>query len=226
MPSAEEYPMDELRQTVRVDVFSDVACPWCFIGLRNLQAARDAWEGPSPEIHWRAFQLQPDHPPRGIPFRELVETKFGGPERYAQMTAHLISVGAEAGIPFAMDRITVSPNTRLAHGVIAAARGSGDEEAVVDALFTGYFSEGVDITDPDAVVALLEAHGAIVGAGAIVAAAAAGRYDAQVDADLAIGAEIGVQAVPVFVADGVRGIVGAQPPEAITQLMLGELAAD
>lgn len=217
--------MAEPQQPVRMDVFSDVACPWCFVGMRNLQAARDAWAGPPPEIHWRAFQLQPDHPPRGVPFRELIETKFGGQERYDQMTAHLISVGAEAGIPFALDRIAVSPNTRLAHGVIAGARGTGAEEAVVDALFTGYFCEGVDITDPEAVVALLERHVAIDGAAALVADAVAGRYDAQVDADLAIGAEIGVQAVPVFVADGVRGIVGAQPPSAITQLMAGDFAA-
>ncbi len=217
--------MDETRPPVRMDVFSDVACPWCFIGLRNLQAARDAWEGPPPEIHWRAFQLQPDHPPRGVPFRELVETKFGGQERYGQMAAHLIAVGAEAGIPFAMDRVTVSPNTRLAHGVIAGARGTGCEEAVVDALFTGYFCEGVDITDPEALVGLLERHAAIDGVAALVADAVAGRYDALVDADLAIGAEIGVRAVPVFVADGVRGIVGAQPPRAIAQLMSGTFDA-
>ena len=92
------------------------------------------------------------------------------------MTAHLIAVGAEAGIPFAMDRITVSPNTRLAHAVIAGARGTGCEEAVVDALFTGYFCEGVDITDPEALVGLLErARGDLTAGAALVADAVAGR---------------------------------------------------
>jgi predicted DsbA family dithiol-disulfide isomerase len=214
--------MDAGPRPVRLDVFSDVACPWCFVGFRNLQRARTEWDGPPLDIHWRAFQLQPQTPPRGIPFNELVETKFGGPERYAEITAHLVAVGAEAGIPFAMDHITVSPNTRLAHVVIAAARQAGHAEAVIDALFTGYFCEGVDITDPDALVGLLAAHRADPDPEGLVAAARAGEFDAGVDADLQIGAEIGVRAVPVFIADGSRGIVGAHPPEALRRLVLGE----
>lgn len=218
--------MDDGRPAVRLDVFSDVACPWCFVGFRNLQRARADWDGPPLDVRWRAFQLAPDNPARGIPFRELVETKFGGPERYAQMTEHLVSVGAEAGIPFAMDRITVSPNTHLAHAVIAAAGAGGHAEAVVGALFAGYFCEGVDITDPDALVALLGAQDADPDPAGLVAAARAGELDASVAADLAIGAEIGVQAVPVFIADGSRGIVGAHPPEALRELVLGEFGAD
>jgi len=214
------------RQAVRLDVFSDVACPWCFIGFRNLQRARADWDGPPLEIHWRAFQLAPENPPRGVPFRDLVQTKFGGPERYAQMAEHLTSVGAEAGIPFALDRIAVSPNTRLAHAVIAAARDTGDAEAVIAALFAGYFCEGVDITDADALVALVSGHSAHPDPAGLVGAAQSGDLDASVEADLAIGAEIGVRAVPMFIADGSRGIVGAHPPEALRQLVLGELGPD
>ena len=69
--------MNGVRQPVRVDVFSDVACPWCFVGFRNLQRARADWDGPPMDIRWRAVQLAPENPPRGIPFAELVETKFG-----------------------------------------------------------------------------------------------------------------------------------------------------
>jgi len=218
--------MDAGPQPVRLDVFSDVACPWCFVGFRNLQRARSDWDGPPLDIHWRAFELQPEHPPRGIPFDELVDAKFGGPERYAEVTAHLVAVGAEAGIPFAMDRITVSPNTRLAHAVIAAAGQRGHAAPVVDALFTGYFCEGVDITDPEALVALLGAHQADPDPAGLVAAARSGELDARVEADLQIGAEIGVQAVPVFIADGSRGVVGAHPPEALRRLVLGEFGGD
>jgi len=218
--------MNDAGQTVRLDVFSDVACPWCFVGFRNLQRARADWDGPPLDIHWRAFQLAPENPPRGIPFRTLVETKFGGPERYAQITARLVAVGAEAGIAFAMDRIAVSPNTRLAHAVIAAARSTGQTEAVVEALFTGYFCEGVDITDPAALVELLRAHDVDRDPAGLVAAAESGELDASVDADLAIGAEIGVRAVPVFIAEGIRGIVGAHPPEALRQLVLGEFGSN
>jgi predicted DsbA family dithiol-disulfide isomerase len=218
--------MEDQASGVRMDVFSDIACPWCFVGLRNLQQVRRNWDGPPVEIHWRAFQLEPGHPPQGVPFSELVETKFGGPERYAQMSARLVEVGAQAGIRFALDRIRVSPNTRLAHAVIAGARATGDEEAVVDALFTGYFCEGVDISDPDAVVALLGDRGVASAPEALVADARGGRYDEQVDSELALGAEIGVRAVPVFIADGVRGVVGAQPPEVLAALLTGDLAGE
>lgn len=217
--------MNNGDQTVRLDVFSDVACPWCFVGFRNLQRAQADWDGPRLDIHWRAFQLAPENPPLGIPFAELIESKFGGPERYATITANLVAAGAEAGIPFALDRIAVSPNTRLAHALIAAAGRTGGAESVVDALFTGYFCEGVDITDPEALIALLRAHDADPDPEGLVAAAHSGALDASVEADLRIGADIGIQAVPVFIADGTRGIVGAHPPEALRQLVLGELEA-
>jgi predicted DsbA family dithiol-disulfide isomerase len=121
-----------------MDVFSDVACPWCFIGVRNLQQVLADWEGPAPEVHYRAFQLSPDHPPEGIPFDDLVETKFGGRDRFDAMNQAVKDAGRQAGITFAMDRIQVSPNTRLAHAVIAASRSTGHDDAVVDALFSGY----------------------------------------------------------------------------------------
>jgi predicted DsbA family dithiol-disulfide isomerase len=209
-----------------MDVFSDVACPWCFIGFRNLQRVLGDWEGPAPEVYYRAFQLSPEHPAEGIPFDDLVATKFGGRERFSAMSEAVRAAGAQAGISFAMDRIAVSPNTRLAHAVIAASRRSGSEQAVVEALFSGYFSEGVDITDAGAIVALLESRDAITDPAGLVAQAGSGAWDAHVDADLAIGAEIGVRAVPVFIADGVRGVVGAQPPEVLRRLMLGGFATE
>ena len=123
------------RRRVTLDVFSDVACPWCFVGLRMLQRAREGWDGPEIDVRWRGFQLEPEHPPRGRPFREVIDHKLGGSRGYAQMTARLEAIGAEVGIPFALDRIVVSPNTRLAHAVIAQSRLTGDPEAVVEALF-------------------------------------------------------------------------------------------
>jgi predicted DsbA family dithiol-disulfide isomerase len=190
-----------------------------------IQRAQEGWDGPQIDVRWRAFQLAPDNPPRGRPFREVIEDKLGGPAGYAQMSARLAAIGAEVGIPFAIDRIGVSPNTRLAHRVIAQARLSGDPDAVVEALFTGYFCEGVDITDPDEIVALLRAHGADPHPEQLVATAQVGEADALVEEDLAIGARIGASAVPLLIADGTRGIVGAQPPEAIRRLVLGTEAA-
>ena len=80
---------------VTLDVFSDVACPWCFVGLRMIQRAQEGWDGPQIDVRWRAFQLAPDNPPRGRPFREVIEDKLGGPAGYAQMSARLAAIGAE-----------------------------------------------------------------------------------------------------------------------------------
>lgn len=214
------------RRRVTLDVFSDVACPWCFVGLRMLQRAREGWDGPEIDVRWRAFQLEPEHPPRGRPFREVIDHKLGGPRGYAQMTARLEAIGAEVGIPFALDRIVVSPNTRLAHAVIAQSRLTGDPEALVEALFTGYFCEGVDVTDPDAIVLLLRDHDADRRPEQLVAGARSAVTEASVDEDLAIGARIGASAVPLWIADGSRAIVGAHPAEAIRQLVLGTETGD
>ena len=214
--------MEQSSDHVVLDVFSVVACPWCFVGLRMLQQAREGWDGPSVDLQWRAFQLAPENPPEGISFARVIEEKFGGAQQYEAATDRLREVGREVGIPFALERIKVSPNTRLAHAVIAQARQTGDPDVVVEALFTGYFCEGVNISDPEEIVALLGRHGADPDPAQLIAAAQTAGAQASVDEDLAIGARIGASAVPLFVVDGVRAIVGAHPPEAIRQLILGD----
>jgi len=214
--------MEPSSDQVVLDVFSDVACPWCFVGLRMLQQAREGWDGPSVDLQWRAFQLAPENPPEGIPFARVIDEKFGGAQQYAAATDRLREIGREVGIPFALERIAVSPNTRLAHAVIAQARQAGNPDAVVEALFTGYFCEGANISDPTQIVAVLRCHSADSDPVQLVAAAQTTDAQRAVDEDLAIGARIGASAVPLFVADGVRAIVGAHPPDVIRQLILGD----
>jgi predicted DsbA family dithiol-disulfide isomerase len=198
-----------------LDVWADIACPWCFIGHRHLGQVVPA-DGLDVLVRHRAFQLQPDLPPRGAPMRPFFEEKFGGPEAMSEVFAQVKAVGEQVGIAFDFEAMPVAPNTVLAHRALAAlAHDPADQRAATHALFSAYFERGFDVTDP-----------LVVGA---VVAEATGRSDVDellgpasltaVEDDLAHAAALGISAVPTFVADGRIAVQGAQPPEVLRALL-------
>src|SRR5438477_8473913 len=116
-----------------VDVVSDVVCPWCYVGKRKLERALDELKRREPgleiAVRWHPFELNPELPAEGIPRRAYLEAKFG-----ASVGVHtrVQTVGSSIGIDFDFDRITVQPNTRDAHRLIAWAQGFGDAEPLVE----------------------------------------------------------------------------------------------
>ncbi|MCA9142606.1 MAG: DsbA family oxidoreductase [Planctomycetales bacterium] len=126
-----------------VDVISDVICPWCYIGRRRLEKAFAAFGKPV-EVRWHPFQMNPTMPKEGISRREYRTKKFGSWERSQELDAHVVSVGKEEGIGFAFDRMERTPNTLDAHRLIWLADRKGVQDAVVEALFWAYFTEGKD----------------------------------------------------------------------------------
>src|SRR3712207_611057 len=132
---------------MEIAVFSDVVCPWCYIGKRRLERAFDALglDG-QVAVEWLPFELNPDMPSEGMARADYRARKFGA-ERAAALDANIQAVGAEEGIRFAFDRQARTPNTRAAHMLVAHASGQGRGGAVVDALFRAYFEEGKDIGD-------------------------------------------------------------------------------
>lgn len=204
---------------LRIDVISDVVCPWCYVGKRQLEAALDAWraahpDAPVPIVRWHPFQLNPDFPPDGMARADYLRRKFGTPDPgaiYERVTAAARAVGLAPDFT----RIARQPNTLRAHALIAAAGACGDaqQERMVETLFEAYFLEGADLTS-DAMLAALgrraglsEAQVAEVLEGD-AAAAEAGRADAQ-------ARSLGVSGVPLFVIDGRLGVSGAQGAEAL-----------
>ncbi len=129
-----------------VDVISDVICPWCFIGKRRLEKAIAA-DGWPVKVRWLPFQLNPTMPKEGISRREYRTKKFGSWERSQELDARVIAVGEDEGIDFALDRIERTPNTLDAHRLIWLADKEGVQDAVVEALFLSYFTEGRDISN-------------------------------------------------------------------------------
>lgn len=132
--------------SLAVDVISDVICPWCYIGKRRLEKAIVALGKPV-KVRWLPFQLNPTMPKEGISRRAYRTKKFGSWERSQELDARVIAVGKEAGIDFAFDRVERTPNTLDSHCLIWLAEIEGIQDAVVEALFTAYFTEGWDISN-------------------------------------------------------------------------------
>src|ERR1022692_3222547 len=131
---------------LQIDVISDVICPWCFIGKRRLEKAVAALNRQHEvRVQWLPFQLNPTIPKEGISRKEYRTRKFGSWERSLELDANMIAVGEAEGIHFALDKIERTPNTLDAHWLIWLADKEGIQDAVVEALFRAYFTEGRDI---------------------------------------------------------------------------------
>jgi len=203
---------DDHRASITIDVVSDVVCPWCFVGKRKLEQALALVPKLKVELNWRPFQLDPTIPQGGVSRREYMAKKFG-PEKIATIHDRLKGVGAEAGIPFALDKIERSPNTLDAHRVIRWAQPHGAQTALVDRLFTLYFIEGADIGDRDLLAKVAGEHG--LDAKAIRAALDTNQDAVAVQQEIASAVRLGVSGVPFFILAGRFGVSGAQPPEVL-----------
>lgn len=196
-------------------VYSDVICPWCYVGKRRLEAALSD-TGMPPSIpkdlrfSWRPFELNPDMPPEGIERSAYRARKFGA-ARSADLDRKMRETGAELGIAFAFDRMQRTPNTRLAHRLIWEAGRQDRQGAVVDRLFRAYFEEALDIGER----AVLETLAAESGLDAVGVAAALGEEESlQAVVELEQqGYRMGIQGVPFFILLQKYGVSGAQPPE-------------
>lgn len=139
-----------------IDVVSDAICPWCWIGKRQLGLALEelAADGLRFEVRWRPFQLNPDLPPEGVDRRAYRSAKFGSWERSQELDRRVAEAGAAVGLGFRHDLMARTPNTVDAHRLIRLAGTAGRQDAVAEALFRAYFTEGRDIGDRSVLAAV------------------------------------------------------------------------
>jgi predicted DsbA family dithiol-disulfide isomerase len=195
-----------------IDVISDVICPWCFIGKRRLEKALS--DRPA-TVRWRAFQLNPDMPRQGIDRRAYRTRKFGSWERSLELDAQVAAAGEGEGIAFNFEKMARTPNTLDAHRVIRLAGERGVQDAVVEALFLAYFTDGLDLSDratlaeiaAEAGLDRVEVDGLLAGDNGLDVVRA-GEEQAR---------RLGVSGVPFFVVNGRVALSGAQPPELFRQ---------
>lgn len=196
--------------TLAVDVISDVICPWCFIGKRRLENAIAAHGGPV-NVRWLPFQLNPTMPKEGISRRDYRTNKFGSWERSQELDAKVVAVGKEEGIDFAMDRIERTPNTLDAHRLIWVADEEGVQDAVVEALFRAYFTEGRDISNQQTLLDIVAEAGLDRDKAEVVLNREEGMEAIQEAGELSRRHR--VDGVPFFIVNGEITLSGAQQPE-------------
>jgi predicted DsbA family dithiol-disulfide isomerase len=129
-----------------IDIVSDVICPWCYVGKRQLEKAVVLTGRGDIQVRWHPFELNPTMPKMGMNRKEYRTAKFGSWDRSLELDAQVTEAGRAVGIPFDFDKIERTPNTLDAHQLIWLADKEGVQDAVVEALFRAYFTEGADIT--------------------------------------------------------------------------------
>ena len=201
---------------IQIDLFSDVICPWCFIGKRRLERALKIRSNPRVDINWRAFQLNPDMPKNGIAREQYIEAKFGGPERAQGIYDNIRRVGETEGLEFRFDKIKRTPNTILAHRLISWSKHLKISDLVVERLFKAYFFEGLDIGSVETLIELLEELE--INTEAFKSYIKTDNGIDEVSNETRFAYEHGITGVPCFIFDKKYSVSGAQEPEAFFPL--------
>jgi predicted DsbA family dithiol-disulfide isomerase len=204
---------------MKVEIWSDVVCPWCYIGKRRFEQALAGFpHRDEVEVVWRAFELDPSAPSERIgDYAEHLAAKYGVPLVQAQqMIENMTRVAAQDGLEFRFD--TARPgNTFDAHRLLHLAAEQGDQDAVKERLLRATFTEGEPIGDTETLVRLAAEAG--VDADEARAVLVSDRYAAEVRGDEQQARAYGITGVPFFVVDGRYGVSGAQPAEALGQVL-------
>jgi predicted DsbA family dithiol-disulfide isomerase len=209
-------------QKLVLDIWSDIACPWCYIGKRHLEQALATFPHAADiEIRWRAFELDPGAPrvrDSSQSYAERLAQKYRvSPAQGQQMIDRVVAAGAKAGLALRYDLVK-SGNTFDAHRLLHWAAEHGKQGQLKERLLRGYMTEGAAIGEPEVLVTLAADVGLdAVEAGAVLAG---DRYAADVRADEALARELGINGVPFFAMAGRIGVSGAQPAD----LLAGALA--
>lgn len=204
---------------IAVEIWSDVVCPWCYIGKRRFEAALAAFERRDEvEVTWRAFELDPTAPrTRDADGATHLAGKYGvSREEALAMLQRMTDTAAEDGLELRFDRAQAG-NTFDAHRLLHLARERGIQDAVKERFMRGYLTDGAPIGEPAALQRLAEEAG--LDAEEVREVLATDRYAEEVRADEELGAGFGIQGVPFFVVDRRVAASGAQPPEQLLELL-------
>ena len=221
------------QSPLTIDIVSDVVCPWCFIGKRKLEAALQlpaAANLPPVHIRWHPFQLNPDLPQEGMPRKQYLEDKFGGPERAKQIYARVGAAGEAVGLKLNFDAIERQANTLSAHALIAYAQAHPSNDAdnqlgndIKERILNAYFVEGRFVGSIDVLVDIAVAAG--LNAEEVRTHLNLPQTRQDVSHAEAQARQMGISGVPFFIFNQKVAVPGAQDPEALLSAMQQALAA-
>jgi predicted DsbA family dithiol-disulfide isomerase len=206
-----------VSEAIKVDIWSDVQCPWCYIGKRKFEDAASQFDG-DVEVEYHSFELAPDTPVDfdGSPIDFLSQKKGIPLDQVEMMLDRVTSIAASVGLDYDYDHVHQT-NTVKAHELLHFAKTQGRQLDMKERLLKAYFVDGrhvgriADLADLAAEIGLDRAE--------VVRVLDAGTYVADVKADVAQAQAYGIQGVPFFVIDGKYGVSGAQDPEALVGVL-------
>ena len=201
-----------------ISIYSDLICPWCYIGKRRMEEALRQLPGDTQVSRsWHPFQLNPEMPRAGLNRKMYRSKKFGSWERSQAMDAQVTAAGKSVGIEFRYDLQTHTPNTFDSHRLVWLGGTFGLQDSVVEALFRAYFCEGVNFADPKKLIE--------VGVSAGMDAAELKRFLVGKDGASAVREEeqrarrLGISSVPLYVINEAVSVSGAQPAETFLEAL-------
>jgi predicted DsbA family dithiol-disulfide isomerase len=202
---------------VKLNIFSDPICPWCYIGYTQLRRAMEAKADHPFELEWLPFQLNPEMPAGGMDRRAYLEAKFGGKDGAVKVYGQIAEKAEEIGLELNLSAISRTPNTLDAHRLIHWSGVEGRQTPVASAMFQAYFQEGRDLSDHEVLADI--ADGAGLDAAVIMRLLASSADKDEIMKKEAMAREMGVQAVPTFVVAGQQAVPRAQPTELWTTVI-------
>lgn len=199
------------EEPITVAVVSDVACPWCFIGKRHLEAALAQWKGAPIKVTWHPFELNPNIPEEGYNLKTYLADKFGDAEQTKAMTTRLTTVGKEVGIDFNFGPEQLAMNTLPLHQLLHVAGEEGFKAKLKERFLSAYFTENLHLNKPEVLYGIMAAFGWDAEKTRKVMADDGVAY--AVKQEIGHYQQMGVTGVPFFIINNKYGISGAQPTE-------------
>ena len=204
---------------MKVEIWSDVVCPWCYVGKRQFEEALSRFEhADEVDVEWRSFELDPNAPTLvGLPMSRILERKYGMTAEQAEAAnARMTGLAADVGLEYHLDEVKAG-NTFDAHRLIHLAARHGLGDAMKERLLAAYFTEGLSVGDLPTLATLAGEVG--LDPDEVEATLHSDDFAAEVRADEARAAALGVSGVPFFVIDEAFGVSGAQPADVLLGAM-------
>jgi predicted DsbA family dithiol-disulfide isomerase len=203
------------NQPVRIDVVSDVVCPWCFIGKHRLEAALKLKPDIAVEVHYRPYFLNDWIPREGISREQYLTTKFGSVERYKGIAQRVGAAAAAEGLVYDSSKMKRQPNTTDCHRLILWADSIGKAPEMKQKLMDLYFTQGGDLTQRDTLIAAAAAVG--LDADTVRADLATDKDEDVIEQQSQEAKQAGIEGVPCFIFGGKFAVSGAQAPEYLAE---------
>ncbi|MDE0367010.1 MAG: DsbA family oxidoreductase [Gammaproteobacteria bacterium] len=202
---------------MEIEIFSDVVCPWCYIGKKRLDAVMDTPVGEGVTLRWRPYQLYPNMPPDGMDRARYLEARYGADADRGRVPERIEAEAGEVGVKLDFSAIEKMPNTFQAHRLLDLAAAHGVQHELAEVLFDYYFCSGRDVGDLDVLVEAAETLGLERDPVRDYLAGTEGADAVREQLERAV--DVGVSGVPCYLLAGRFALPGAQAPEVMAQFI-------